>query len=243
MIITGKRKLKLDKRFLRIEEGTKIIPGIKLTDDIKTKLIDIGFGSEFVAGETVLPPSIMGPICAFNAEGKYIKHKDQPMETVYRQMEWNWEQWTGYGETETQSKIVDVPYKRYPRTFVPPPSIELSIVEKENEEKFIIAPVQVLSFTEYRDLVHTINVFLELFGMCEAMTEELEGYTVINIQRLNWRILPPGEWPWEKLKEEVNTIIEVAPPQKQIVINYRLETITENNPDFVAIGLLDFLVI
>ncbi|MGB5157273.1 hypothetical protein [Desulfobacterium sp. N47] len=123
MIITGKRKLKLDKYLSRLPKGTTVIPGFRFTDNSKNILLKIGFSDSFSEGETILPPSKFGPICLFNAEGKEIIHKDKPMETAYRQIEWTWKQWSGRYDTETMSKLVDVPYKRYPRSFIPPPSI------------------------------------------------------------------------------------------------------------------------
>lgn len=80
----------------------------------------MGFSSELKPGETVLPSPKMVPVSRRNAEGSYIIHKDQPMETAYRTVEWTWKQWAGRGETVEVSDFVDVPYKRYPRTFVPP---------------------------------------------------------------------------------------------------------------------------
>jgi len=240
MIITGKRKRKLDKKLLKLEEGKRIILGLAISYEIKDTLLKIGFTEDLNEGETVLPPSDFGPICRFNADGKYIIHKDQPMETAYRQVEWTWEQWAGYGETETHSKIVDVPYQRYPRTLVPPPSIELSIVQNVEGLKYVVAPVQVLNSQKPDHLLHSINIFLEIFGHCEILSENLEGYTIKNLKRLNWKILPPGKWPWKKVKKEVSSLVEKASEQNQIVIRYRLKTITAFNPEFIAIGQAGF---
>ena len=240
MIITGKRKRKLDKKFLSLIEGTKVIVGLVVGTEIKNILIKIGFTESLSEGETILPPSDIGPICRFNSEGKFIIHKDQPMETAYRQVEWTWEQWAGYHNTETQTRIVDVPYKRYPRTLVPPPSIELSIVQNKDGNKYVIVPEQKLNFGNPDSLTHTINIFLEIFGYCEILSESLEGYAIKNLRRLNWKILPPGKWPWGKIKEEVSPIVQKTTQQNQIVIKYRLKIITSYIPDFVAIGHAGF---
>ncbi len=240
MIITGKRKRKLDKTLQRLPEGTKIIPGLAISNEMKDILLKIGFTKDLNEGETVLPPSDFGPICRFNAEGKYIKHKDQPMETVYRQVEWTWEQWAGYWGTETHSKIVDVPYKRYPRTLIPPPSVELSIVQNSEGQKYIVAPECELNFQKPDSLLHSINIFLEIFGRCEILSENLEGYIIKNLKRLNWKILPPGRWPWEKVEKEVSPLVKKTSEQNQIVIRYRLKTITAFSPEFVAIGQAGF---
>lgn len=57
-----------------------------------------------------------------------------PKEIVYYQREWHWTQWDG---TE-HSKIVDVPRLRYPREFIPPPSVEFEIVENGEGEKLVV---------------------------------------------------------------------------------------------------------
>lgn len=241
MIIVGKRKRKLDRKLLRLKEGTIVVPGLPVDEETKAVLGKVGFTKDLSEGETVLPPSDLGPICRYNAEGKFMIHKDRPMETAYRQVQWTWEQWAGYWGTETQSKIVDVPYQRYPRTLVPPPSVELSIVKNTQGQKYVIAAKQTRDFKKPDDLLHTINVFLEIFGSCQILSENLEGYAIKNLRRLNWKILPPGKWPWKKVKKEVSPLIERASEKNQVVIRYRLEKITEYEPEFTAVGQAGFL--
>jgi hypothetical protein len=240
MIITGKRKRKLDKRLGFLIEGKKVNIGVPVNEDNRQILKKIGFTELLNEGETVLPRPIFGSISRFNAEGKYLIHKDQPMETAYRQREWSWEQWAGYHETETKSKIVDVPYKRYPRTFIPPPSVELSVVINRGNKKYIVAPEQILDLSNSEKPLHIINLFLEIFGYCEILTEDLGDYVLKNVRRLNWEILPPGKWPWNKIKDKVLPIIQQTNEQKQTVVIHRLKTITKFEPDFSAIGRAGF---
>ncbi|MCF8070051.1 MAG: hypothetical protein K9L30_15830 [Desulfobacterales bacterium] len=240
MIISGKRKLKLDKRFRRFGEGSLVIAGLPISNNQKNTLLEIGFTTSLEDGERVLPSSEFGPVSRYNAEGKEIIHKDQPMETAYRQVEWTWEQWAGRYDTETMSKIVDVPYKRYPRTFVPPPSIELSIVTNKKGEKFLVAPKMAIDFNNPENLLHCINIFLEIFNYCQIMTGNLESYAIKNVKSLNWHILPPGKYPWKKLEGQLKPLIEKEKEQKQIVIKHRLELITGYDPEFVAVGKAGF---
>lgn len=239
MIISGKRKRKLDKKMLSLAEGEKVIVGLAFNEDIISLLHRIGFTELLNEGETVLP-IYNGPISNFNSEGKYKIHKDQPMETAYRQREWTWEQWAGYHETETRTEIVDVPYKRYPRTFISPPSVELSIVKNSEDKRYVVAPEQILDLSNPDKLLHIINLFLEIFGYCEVLSKDLKSYVLKNLQRLNWEILPPGKWPWNKIKEKILPIIKQTNRQKQVVIEYRLKVITKFNPEFSAIGRAGF---
>jgi len=240
MLIIGKRKIKLDKNLFIFPSGSKIILGLFVNEKLKNLLVEIGFTKDLNVGETVLPSAKFGPVCRYNAEGKIIIHKNKPMETAYRQAEWTWEQWAGYRGTETKSKIVDVPYKRYPRTFIPPPCTELSIIQNQKGEKIIVAPEQEINFQSPGALLHVINVFLEIFGQCEVLSKNLKEYTIVNMTRLNWRILPPGKWPWEKFEKEVKLLITQASENKQIVIKYRLQAIEKFGPEFIAIGQAGF---
>ena len=240
MIITGKRKRKLDKYFIRIPEGTPIIVGLQVTNDTECILSTIGFSDTLDEGEKVLPPASFGPICLYNSEGKEIKHKDQPMETAYRQAEWTWEQWAGRYDTETMSKIVDIPYKRYPRTFIPPPSEELLIAINSRGDKYVVSKAHTLDLENPESLLHCINVFLEIFNQCQILTQDLDAYAIRNVKQLNWQILPPGRYPWRKLQDHLRPIIEKEKEQKQVVITHRLELITQYNPEFVAVGRAGF---
>lgn len=112
-----------------------------------------------------------------------------------------------YWGTEDHSKIVDVPYQRYPRTFVPPPSIELTLHKNEDGDAFLVAPTFELTKNEPESLIHAINVFLEIFGYCEVFAMDLVPFASTKPVRLNWNILPPGKWPWEKREKEVEPIM------------------------------------
>ena len=99
-----------------------------------------------------------------NAEGKYIIHKDREMETAYRVVEWHWQEFDGPYDRVDQSRLVDVPYKRYPRTLVPPYSVEISVLKTITDDFVLVSP-----FIEYSDpnkelLKHVLNLFLETFG-------------------------------------------------------------------------------
>lgn len=236
MIITGKRKRTLDIRLRSMANGTSITPGVPIDKDIGEKLGELDFSDNPKPGDTILPPPSFGPVTRYNAEGKVIVHRDQPKETAYRQIEWHWEQWAGYWGTEHHSKIVDVPYERYPRTLVPPPSVELSVRKNKEGNLFLVAPTLKINKKEPGELIHEINILLEIFGYCQIFTEKLIKLVTARMIRVNWRILPPGQWPWKKIEKEVDPIVKKAKKQNQIVIKHRLTTITKYIPEFVAIG-------
>lgn len=197
----------------------------------KVRLVEAGFTGSLAVGERVLP-AIFGPISRFNAEGKDKVRRDLPKETAYRQQEWHWTQWDG---TEN-SKIVDVPYPRYPREPIPPPSKELQIIKNARGDKVVASELFKYSAGREAEIIHTINLFLEIFGECDVLREDLVPVVPTAIRRLNWKILPQGKYPWDKLRRHVQPILDRAKKGKVPIIEARLSTIAKENPEFVAIG-------
>lgn len=79
-----------------------------------------------------------------------------------------------------------------------------------------------------------------MFGECTVLTEDLEKLIRSPVVPLNWRVLPPGRWPWAALQKKVGPLIEQAPGGNQTVIRHRFETINGYGPDFVAVGQAGF---
>src|SRR5690606_37710933 len=71
---------------------------------------------------------------------------------------------------------------------------------------------------------------------CEVFTTSLDGLINVPVRRLNWRILPPGRYPWEQLKEHLQPVIRQAREGNRAVVENRLENVNSYNPEFVAIG-------
>lgn len=211
MVITKRRIRSLRPYLSYFQSETKVIVGITDSMRFMDKLKNIGFSLELKNGDTVLPSGIFGPVSRFNPEGKYIKHKDQPKETAYRTVEWHWEQWNGRYDTIPRTEFVDVSYQRYPRSFIPPLSVEMKVIILSNQNINIVSTEINNINTDEAKLIHTINLFLEIFGECQFFTENLDNIINIPLQRLNWKILPQGEMPWERLYNELKPIIEKAP--------------------------------
>jgi len=236
MLIQQKYIQKIDIHVSIQNSGKKIVPGVRHIERFPEIISRIGFTQNIGNGETILPSATFGRYSRFNALGKNIIHRDLPMETAYRMVEWHWLEWRGRDETEEMSDYRDVPYKRYPRTFISPPSIELAISTIPNGERLIVAPMIHYVPENYSKLTHSINLFLELFGECEIFTENLEGIFTAPIHRLNWRVLPPGRYPWEKMRELLQPVIRQAKEGNRPVVENRLENVNKYNPEFVAVG-------
>jgi hypothetical protein len=191
-----------------------LIFGHKIENLTDGSIKRLGFRETPSVDDGILPNAV-GPFSRFNAEGKWILHRDQPMETAYREVIWHWKEWRGRDDTEEKSDIRDVEYKRYPRTFVPPPSIELKIGKTAAGQLAVLSPAITLTDENRAQVKHIINLVLEFFDYCEVFGESLDEMASAPLRRLNWRLLPPGEYPWPKLREQIQELLECTGKGKQ----------------------------
>jgi hypothetical protein len=240
MIIQKRRIQRVDRYFRLINPGNNIILGLSEINRFVDRLYQCGFSQALDSGERVLPRASLGPVSQFNEEGKYIKHKDQPMETAYRMVEWHWTEFRGRYETEDMTDWRNVPYKRYPRTYIPAPSIELRIATTAQGLPVLITDPLAYNLDNIDSIRHSVNLLLEIFGECQIFGDDLEQIIHSPLKRLNWQILPAGQYPWERLEEHVRPLIQQARQGNQSLIEDRFETINSYNPDFHAIGQAGF---
>lgn len=249
MIINKTRINKLETQFknLDIKEGDNLVVSVS---DIRRfdNLNKIGFTEKLELNEQVLPAINSGlgktsSVTKHNSEGSYIKRPEWGKETKYYQREFTRHEWRGRYRTEEVTDICTVPYERICREYIKPPSIELRIVEKEGN-KIIIAAKEFRYKKDDEILKHTINLFLELFKECKILNEDLSELTVLadlkNIKRLNWKILPEGEMPWETVEEQLNPILKQIKNTKKPADKARLEHIYSYKPTTVFYGKSGF---
>jgi hypothetical protein len=240
MIIRAKYIRSLELYLRRLTPGKQLVFGVSAIDRFQGTLVKIGFTETLESGESVLPSPIFGPISRFNAAGKILKHKNRPKETVYHPRLHSWKEWRGTNPPEKQTKLVDFRYRRYPQTIIPPPSIELRIATQKQGKKLIIIPVMTFDGSNQVQIMHTINLFLEIFGECQVFHSNLDAIINAPTKYLNWTVLPQGRYPWNKLKPQVQDLIKPEPKGNQKIIENRLETVNKYSPDFVAIGRAGF---
>jgi hypothetical protein len=236
MIITGRRIKSLARRLAPVRAGATIVIGLTDLDRFSSRLGQVGFNASSNSGDTILPPATFGPVSLYNAEGRDIVHRNQPKETAYRQVEWHWTEWHGPYDRVEQSRIVDVPYERYPRTFVPPPSVEMTLATTEANERVLITPEVAFTDAHHPWILHTINLFLEIFGECSVLDSNLHHFRQPQLRRLNWQILPQGRMPWKNLRSALLPVIEREPAGNRPVIQHRLQKVNDMKPEFVAVG-------
>lgn len=234
--IRQRRIRKLGLHFRGVEPGQAVTIGLPVTAEVEDRLRSIGF-DRLDEGETVLP-RVVGSVTRYNAEGKEIVHRDQPKETVYRTVEWTRTEFHGQEEHEV-TDFVERPYQRYPRTPVPPPGVELTCVHMPDGERIIVAPA--LPYSEGSGaLLHTVNLFLELFREAHVLSDDLRPVTLPPLKRLGWQILPSGERLWPQLREELAPLVQQAKEGQRHFLEYRLQTIAQYGPAFTAVGTAGF---
>ena len=234
MIINQKRVNKIDSIIASLPKDVAIV---KISYSLKNKsdeLEKIGFSSvEPEDGETLLP-NVIGPVSRFNAHGKYIIRKDLPKESrfLYERM-WRWSEWAGRGQTIDHEESVDVYRDCYPRDFIPPFCKEFTF----DQDNIISAALEI---KEAEELRHTINLFLEFFGECELLNGDLSTLSKITItKRVNWKILPEGEHPWERVEKYLN-ICGIKNTDTGVPIIERQRFLNSRNPKEIVLGSAGF---
>lgn len=220
------------------QAGTRLVAAVRVTAELIPRLVEAGFVEPIGEGQAVLPSAHLGRTAAFNAEGRDDIHRDQPLEVVYRPVEWTHEQWNG-PYTETVTHVIERPYKRYPRTFIEPPAVELSTRLSANGQLFLCGPPRVLGRDDDA-LVHDVNLILDVCKECEILSDGLVSPLNGNIRRLNWSVLPQGHYPWDALRPHVRQAVDRLSEQARPVIEHRLETVSQYPHQFVAIGNAGF---
>ncbi len=229
-----KRVINPKKYLPLIKEGDDFYVGYEIKSGQESLLKSLGFSESQLNGEVVLPLAV-GAISEFNAEGKEKSLKDQPKETVYYPREWSVTDWGGY----EHSGVSYMPYERYPRELIPPPSLELQIVEKDGR-KIVISKKFKNSSGEYAEVRHAMNLFFEIFKDMQIFKGDMTAAIRTKVIRLNWELLPPGINPWKRVGEQVRKIAEGNSSGEKVMIAERFKHIEAYQPDQVAIGLGGF---
>jgi hypothetical protein len=211
---------------------------VGMVDPSAAKLKRIGFSSQLADGETILPGRI-GRISRYNAEGKNIINKGQPLEIVTHTREWTHKEWHGPNQVEVTS-YVDFHYKRRPRTFVVPPALELTLYTDTKGRRIVTTSKMAEWRQDQSGLLHAINLMLELFGECQFYDGQREQVIDAPMHRLNWKLLPKGEMPYPKLREHLEPALNRVKKSDKSFVEHRLERINSYKPEFAAVGLGGF---
>lgn len=230
MKIIKRRVQNVENYLSTIRDGEEFHIAFTDFDNKLTRIRELGFTNEVEIGEVILP-IVIGPITRFNADGKFNIRRDLPKEEFFVERYWLRRDWQGNETPE----ILYIRRERYPRELVPAPSEEFLIDEYDNN-KIIVSRAFIKDDESLNIIKHTINLFLEIFGECDLIRQDYQPFLYENVTRLNWKIFPRGEYPWETIREITEERLQRQPRGNRPVISNRLEKITSHTPNFVAIG-------
>lgn len=181
------------------------------------------------AGDAILPSGI-GKVSNFNISGREKKRKDLPLikKTIpqYR----TWKDWHGKEHDGIQHRTMDV----YQVEFIPPPSEKLFLIEINNTP--YITSRQITIRGDQFNTIHIANLMLEYFGEFEIFDTLKDNISVIPTRHLQWEVLPPGKYPWNKAASFVLPHLTRLSSSERGVIEHRMREITKHQPDFLATG-------
>lgn len=206
----------------------------------KGKLAKFGFSEGDKNGITKLP-NPCNSYARKNAEQFCVIDKTKPKEEYTQTLYWTRKQWAGRGHTIEITEFVDIPRERYHRDYFAPYSVEFTLSTSENGISLISQPIE---YTEDTTdiIINTINMVLCLFGECKILsdTDPVLPKRPKTI-RVNWEILPKGKYPWEKIKDTVESITKKYKNKTNREMMLRnCEYINKRQPDFIAYGTAGF---
>jgi len=199
-----------------------------------TRLRALGFDDAPTDGESLIP-SPVGPFSTFNANGREIVRRDLPKVSQSRMVWSTWNDWHGNPHSGMQIRSQQV----YQRELVPPPEEYLTVMQGESGPVVASRSLD-KSVDDDEKIVHVINLLLELFGDLEITSVDLKSTRSLVVKRLNWRVLPPGEFPFERAKKELAEFLDRVEENVRPVVQSRIRSVTQYKPDFVAVGVGGF---
>ncbi|EMT52646.1 hypothetical protein I532_13354 [Brevibacillus borstelensis AK1] len=233
MITNVKRIRNWQKYSKHIPNGEQVFIGLEITDELMDDLQKIGFEDNLIPGRAICPSPELGRVSKFNAEGRLVKQRNLPKETAYRQVHWEWQTWDG----QWHSGWRDVPYQRYPRKLIDPPSEYLTIIERGGKKFIVVSGSFVQGEIDGGVPTHKVNLMLELFGKADVLRQDMQAFIVPKLIKVNWRIIPEGELPWSQSKERLASYFQRVSASKLPLVKQRLETISKYQPEFIAQGV------
>ena len=215
--ITQKRiiKFKLPEGY----EPDKIQIGVPVTEDNVNKI------SLKTVEDTILPSGKHGATCRRNAYG--YSYPDKEQEKINRYISTN--HIYPFGNKNAQAISVDIYKDCYPRIDVPPMEINLVLFEQDNGQRYIIADLTPDIRSNF--LKESVNIFLEIYGMCYIFEEEIKIDNIKRRKRINWELLPPGIKPSEHLfnqfKKQVDKDVSFNLSRQQFIEKYKYIEVVE----------------
>lgn len=221
MVIKKRRINSVNKYFVNVAEDKELYVCVP-ADERNLSLLNMQDCSD----GTCVVPEPCGPITRFNLHGKDFIHKEMDKEPREIERDYHIVDWHGtdhYG-TCFQRRMC------YPKEYIFPP-VSRIILDNGKLRSDLLTKAQ-------SDLLkHIINMFLEVFGYCEIVDKDEKPIgQKIRIKEISWRILPPGQYPWDCVEKALEDYFEKAPCKSKEVLRNNHKIFAQYEPDFLAIG-------
>lgn len=187
----------------------------------------IGFEPPYGLNACIVPCAV-GPVSRFNSCGKDRVLRHLPKERFSR--------WRCFTDWHGNLHYTGCSAKRYQREHIPAPLEELSFIERGGGQ-CIVSRIIANNGENEAALAHLINLFLELFGECDILDDNL--MPLIDERHLKpvcWEILPPGECPWEQLVSAIPELSTQGTLQRALRRKC-FETLSRYQPSAIYVGI------
>ena len=233
MFFMSKTIKKFDTHFPYVNEKEVFKIGLKL-DDGKRKIVEQKRLEDIMIGKKVLPHKSNGKVSLFNSEGKVIVQKDKPKERKYISSEATITDWHGGKHHVSRS----IPRMVYPRVKIEAPMMQFTFLEKE--DLIIVGDVFEKGVSKEEEIIHAINLCLELFDEVKLFNVENEELSKKRLKVVDWEMLPKGRLLWSDFSLIFDKIVKKTGKKISHEYKERLEYIDRKEPDFIAYGKKKF---
>lgn len=152
-------------------------------------------------------------------------------------MYWTRYEWAGKDQFNPVTDFSYINRKRYHRDYFAPYSVCFTLV-KEGDKIHIVSDDIPYTEENQNKLLNTVNMLLGLFGECTVDFAEQESK--VKRVRVNWDILPKGEYPWSNVRDTLSKLTKGHTKTQTEMMLRNCEAIYAKQPDFVAYGRSGF---
>ncbi len=200
------------------------------------KLRSFGFKESDKNGTSILPCSV-NRYAKRNAEPFFTIDKSLPLEDYTQTVYWTRYEWAGKDQLNPVTDFSYINRKRYHRDYFAPYSVYFTLV-KDGDKIQIVSDDIPYTEENQNKLLNTVNMLLGLFGECTVDFAEQESK--VKRVRVNWDILPRGEYPWINVRDTLSNLTKGHTKTQTEMMLRNCEAIYAKQPDFVAYGRSGF---
>lgn len=230
MKIKGNSIRSLSKVLEVVGGKTNLRLAVNLDSIEQQKLLDLGFDVSQKVGDYLIPSAI-GKITHFNVHGHEVTRKDLPKQPESIMYFGTTRDWHGGIHSGTKTRTVQM----YPREFVNAPSEIIEIIEIEGKKYVSSSHLSLTNGNETKN-IHICNLMLECFSEFEIFDNDSGKIIGPKLRRLQWDVLPKGQYPWVKSKGIIASATNRLAEKDKKVIEHRMQRISRHDPDFLATG-------